>query len=71
MSEWISVIDKLPEDTLNDKEKSKRKQIRCIASDGKKVWTTTRMRYKIDSYWFWKSKSPDFWMPLPEPPKAD
>lgn len=79
MSEWISVKDKLPEDTLPSG--SKAKQIKVLvaikAKNGITVRTQLRMKpssyYQIVGYtaWEWKFSGGEVthWMPLPPPPE--
>lgn len=70
--EWISVKDRMPEDGLTEKQSKSRVNIRCILTDGKKVFAGSRTRHGTDQRWFWNRYSKIiYWMPLPEPPKEE
>lgn len=74
--EWISVDDRMPEDTLGPG--SKKKQIKVLtaikAKNGCTVRSQLRMKhenwYSGDVKWSWKYSAGEVthWMPLPEPP---
>ena len=75
---WISVKERLPEDTLPRFSEVKQiKVLTALKSNGGVVTVRTQMRYR-DTWcnevrWRWKYSGSEVthWMPLPEPPKGE
>lgn len=67
MNEWVSVKDKLPEESGTYLVSGKRPDSQA------QVWVCSFVCLGIASGWANSCKNPTvaFWMPLPEPPKAN
>jgi hypothetical protein len=73
MSEWISVIDRLPLQPLKEDGLQSFRDILCIATDGKTVTTADFQAGKGWAQWGGYNSiagnTITHWMPLPEAPK--
>lgn len=67
MNEWVSVKDKLPEESGNYLVSGK------FPDSQAQVWVCSFVCLGIVSGWVNSCKNPtvSFWMPLPEPPKEE
>lgn len=76
--DWISVKDRLPEDTAPDDTKQIKVLTAIKAKNGCTVRSQMRMKRRTSYHpneeygWFWRFSQGDVthWMPLPEPPEA-
>jgi hypothetical protein len=63
VSEWVSVKERLPEDS---------KKILLYHQDGRTLfglWSNRKEGWYFDSFGPWEKDEVTHWMPLPEPPK--
>ena len=76
--EWYPVKDKKPEDVLDYHNKRCLKVI--VAYKRKNGWNITTMerrdvspKYLVNASpeWIWGRGEPDYWMPLPTPPRKE